>query len=109
MTAPAKGAAPTASGRLREVLRALSVEPLTPAELCARLGSPQGVVDGMIRTLLLGRYVQEAAANRGDCGCTTCNVKSLCRAADQETPALSLLRLTERGERYLWGERLPMA
>lgn len=86
--------------RLKTVLSALSTSPKTLQELAAELGSPTPVIEGMLQTLLAGRCVQSASANADGCGCNGCSLKSLCRAADQETP-LHLLRLTPRGEAYL--------
>lgn len=97
------------TGRLGTVLSALGQEPRTVQELGALLGSPPGVVEGMLRTLLAGGYVQPAAPGTGACGCGGCSLKSLCRAADQPEPPLPLLRLTPRGEARLNAEAGPGA
>lgn len=86
---------------LRHVLSALRGEPRTLDELARDLGSTKSAVEGMLHTLLAGRYVQEARANSDGCACTGCNLKSLCRSANQEAPPLHLLKLTPRGEAYL--------
>lgn len=97
------------AGRLQTVLRALGQEPRTVQELGMMLGSPSGVVEGMLRTLLAGGYVQPAASGTGACGCGGCSLRSLCRTADQPDPTLPLLRLTPRGEARLRLEERPPA
>ncbi|MDO4244970.1 MAG: helix-turn-helix domain-containing protein [Deinococcus sp.] len=88
---------------LAGVLRAVAQAPRTPAELAADLGTTPGALEGMLRTLHAGGYVQEAVQGEGHCACGPCALKSLCRNADGEpnAPALHLLRLTPRGEAYL--------
>lgn len=92
---------------LAAILQAIAGAPRTPSELAQDLGSTAAALDGMLRTLFAGGYVQEAAPDAGACACGPCALKSLCRNAPDGTPlvaaapALNLLRLTPRGETYL--------
>ena len=86
---------------LATILGAVAYEPRTPGELARDLGSTPAALEGMLRTLYDGGYVQEAAQGSGACSCGPCALKSLCRNAGSETPPLNLLRLTPRGEAYL--------
>lgn len=86
---------------LARILHAIAHEPRTPQELARDLATSPDALSGMIQTLYASGYVQEAAQGQGDCSCGPCALKSLCRNAGQDTPALSLLRLTPRGETYL--------
>lgn len=94
---------PSAIGhqRLATILRAIAVEPRTPAELARHLGSSETALEGMLRTLQAGGYVQEAIPDSDGCACGPCALKSMCRNAGGETAPLHLLRLTPRGETYL--------
>lgn len=95
------------SSPLAAILQAIAGTPRTPSELAQELGSTAAALDGMLRTLFAGGYVQEAAPDAGACTCGPCALKSLCRNAPDGTPiaaaapALNLLRLTRRGEAYL--------
>lgn len=86
---------------LAQILNAVAGQPRTPAELARDLGSTPEALDGMLRTLHTGGYVQEAIQGEGACACGPCALKSLCRNAEADTPPLNLLRLTPRGEAYL--------
>lgn len=86
---------------LAQVLQAIAGQPRTPGELSRQLNTTEDVLSGMLRTLHAGGYVQEAHSGVGDCHCGPCALKSLCRNAQSDTPNLSLLRLTPRGESYL--------
>ncbi len=83
------------------ILEAVGRHPRTLAELARELNSAPEAIQGMLFTLRSGGYVQDAQQGQGDCACTGCSLKSLCRNADDATPHLHLLRLTERGEAYL--------
>jgi IclR helix-turn-helix domain len=87
--------------RLSTILSALNGEPRTLPELSVALGSSQPAVEGMLQTLFSGGYVQDASPQADGCACTGCSLKSLCRNADADLPAVSLLRLTPRGQEYL--------
>ena len=87
--------------RLAAILGALHGEPRTLSELSAALGSSQPAVEGMLQTLFSSGYVQDASPQADGCACTGCSLKSMCRNADGDLPAISLLRLTPRGEAYL--------
>ena len=89
------------SSPLAAILQAIAGTPRTPSELAQELGSTAAALDGMLRTLFAGGYVQEAAQGQGDCSCNGCSLKSMCRNFGDETPEFHLLRLTERGEKYL--------
>ena len=86
---------------LAQLLQAIAGEPRTPGELARQLHTSEDALNGMLRTLHAGGYVQEAQHGTGDCHGGPCSLKSLCRNADSGTPSLSLLRLTPRGEAYL--------
>ena len=86
---------------LAQILSTIAGHPRTPSELARDLGTSEDALGGMLRTLHAGGYVQEAVQGAGDCHCGPCALKSLCRNAGAETPPLSLLRLTPRGEAYL--------
>ena len=86
---------------LAAILGTLAGTPRTIPELARRLGSTPEALEGMLRTLYAGGYVQEAVQGNGDCSCGGCSLKSMCRNAGDETPEFHLLRLTERGEKYL--------
>ncbi len=89
------------SSPLATILQAVAGTPRTPAELARDLSSTPEALNGMLRTLHAGGYVQEAVQGAGDCSCGPCALKSLCRNAGDDAPALNLLRLTPRGEAYL--------
>lgn len=91
--------------RLATILGALDGEPRTLPELSAALGSSPAAVEGMLQTLYAGGYVQDASPQADGCSCTGCSLKSMCRNADGELPAVGLLRLTPRGEIYLARQR----
>ncbi|GAA4015144.1 helix-turn-helix domain-containing protein [Deinococcus rubellus] len=86
---------------LATILGTLVGNPRTLPELSRHLGSSPEALEGMLRTLYAGGYVQEAVQNQGDCSCNGCSLKSMCRNFGDETPEFHLLRLTERGEKYL--------
>ena len=86
---------------LLSILGSLAGTPRTLPELSRSLGSSPQALEGMLRTLYAGGYVQEAVQNQGDCSCNGCSLKSMCRNFGDETPEFHLLRLTERGEKYL--------
>ncbi|RJF73374.1 MarR family transcriptional regulator [Deinococcus cavernae] len=86
---------------LAQILQAIAGQPRTPGELARQLGTTEDVLGGMLRTLHAGGFVQEAQSGAGACSCGPCALKSLCRNAESDTPNLSLLRLTARGETYL--------
>ena len=87
--------------RLSTILSALHGEPRTLSELSATLGSSQPAVEGMLQTLFSSGYIQDASPTADGCACNGCSLKSMCRNADGDLPAVSLLRLTPRGEAYL--------
>jgi hypothetical protein len=87
--------------RLSTILSALHGEPRTLSELSAALGSSQPAVEGMLQTLFSSGYIQDASPTADGCACNGCSLKSMCRNADGDLPAVSLLRLTPRGEAYL--------
>lgn len=87
--------------RLSTILGALHGEPRTLSELSSALGSSQPAVEGMLQTLFSSGYIQDASPTADGCSCNGCSLKSLCRNADGDLPAVSLLRLTPRGEAYL--------
>jgi hypothetical protein len=86
---------------LARILSAVAGTPRTPAELARELGSSEAALGGMLATLHAGGYVQAAVPAQGACTCGPCALKGLCRNAESPAPALSLLRLTPRGEAYL--------
>ena len=86
---------------LATILGTLAGTPRTMPELSRHLGSTPEALEGMLRTLYAGGYVQEAAQGQGDCSCNGCSLKSMCRNFGDKTPEFHLLRLTERGEKYL--------
>lgn len=86
---------------LAHILSAVAGAPRTPQELARDLNTSEVALSGMLRTLHAGGYVQEAAPGAGECSCGPCALKSLCRNAETDAPALALLRLTPRGETYL--------
>jgi hypothetical protein len=88
--------------RLSTILSALHGEPRTLSELSAALGSSQPAVEGMLQTLFSSGYIQDASPTADGCACNGCSLKSMCRNADGDLPAVSLLRLTPRGEAYLY-------
>lgn len=83
------------------VLAALNGAPKTLPELAGELRSTPEAVEGMLRTLLGGGYVQQALPDTDGCACNGCSLKSLCRNAAGEEVNFNLLRLTPRGEAYL--------
>ena len=87
--------------RLSSILTALHRQPRTLTELSGDLGSSPAAVEGMLQTLLASGYVQDASPTADGCACSGCSLKSMCRNASGDVPALSLLRLTPRGEAYL--------
>lgn len=89
------------SAPLAVVLRAIAGEPRTPSELARALGSSEGALTGMLRTLQSGGFVQEAVPDTEGCACGPCSLKSMCRNAAGEVAPLHLLRLTPRGAAYL--------
>lgn len=93
--------APPSPLPLARILSVIAGEPRTPAELARELGTTPASLEGMLRTLHAGGYVQEAVQGEGTCSCGPCSLKSLCRNAGTDTPPLNLLRLTPRGESYL--------
>ncbi len=86
---------------LASILGTLAGTPRTLPELARSLGSTPQALEGMLRTLYAGGYVQAAQQGQGDCSCNGCSLKSMCRNFGDETPDFHLLRLTERGENYL--------
>lgn len=86
---------------LRAILQALSGTPRTLDELARDLTSTPQALEGMLQTLYAGGYVQQAQQGQGACACNGCSLKSLCRNFGEDTPPFHLLRLTEKGERYL--------
>lgn len=90
--------------RIQTVLNALSIQPKTPAELSSDLGSSEAALSGMLETLERGGYIVQAIPP-SSVGCGHCNLKSMCRVADQNPHELKLhlYRLTSRGMAYLTG------
>ncbi|ULH14855.1 FeoC-like transcriptional regulator [Deinococcus sp. KNUC1210] len=87
--------------RLGTILSALHGQPRTLSELSGDLGSSPAAVEGMLQTLFASGYVQDASPTADGCACNGCSLKSLCRNAAGDVPALNLLRLTEKGEKLL--------
>jgi len=90
--------------RIQTVLKALSIQPKTPAELSHDLGSSEAALSGMLETLERGGFIMQAIPP-SSVGCGHCNLKSMCRVADQNPHELKLhlYRLTSRGMAYLAG------
>ncbi len=84
--------------RIQTVLHALYDQPKTPLELATQLGSSEAALRGMIDTLERGGYISPAIPPSAT-GCGHCNLKSMCRVADQnpDTLELHLYRLTPKG------------
>ncbi|WP_425146261.1 helix-turn-helix domain-containing protein [Deinococcus sp.] len=89
--------------RLTTILSALNGQPRTLSELGTELGSSPAAVEGMLSTLFVNGYVQDASPSADGCACNGCSLKSLCRNAAGDVPPINLLRLTPRGEQYLAG------
>ena len=88
--------------RIQTVLNALSTQPKTTTELVAALGSSETAILGILETLERGGYIQQAVPPAAS-GCGHCNLKSLCRVADDEPQELKLhlYRLTAKGTAQL--------
>jgi predicted ArsR family transcriptional regulator len=84
--------------RIQLVLRAISSKPKTALELAQELSSSEAALLGMLETLTRGGFVQQASPP-SSAGCGVCNIKSMCRVADQDPNELKLhlYRLTTRG------------
>jgi DNA-binding transcriptional regulator LsrR (DeoR family) len=84
--------------RIQTLLHALYDQPKTPLELATQLGSSEAALRGMIETLERGGYISPAIPPSAT-GCGHCNLKSMCRVADQnpDTLELHLYRLTPKG------------
>ncbi len=84
--------------RIQTILKAISSAPKTATELAGELGSSEEALRGMLETLERGGFIKQAIPPIST-GCGHCNLKSMCRVADQnpETLQLHLFRLTARG------------
>jgi hypothetical protein len=98
---------------LERILRTLTIQPKTSAQLAFDLALGEALVETAILQLLRGQYIALAEAGAAHCGpaCSVCSMTNLCANSDGKsaTPVAKLWRLTVKGEKRARPGYIPLA
>ena len=98
---------------LERILRTLTIQPKTSAQLAFDLALGQALVEAAILQLQRGQYIGKAEAGADHCGpaCSACSMTNLCANSEQKssTPVAQLWRLTVKGEKRARPGYIPLA